>query len=101
MSDKFIKFLGGCFLAGKSVAIYKSGEGYRVTAETAGGNPVRFQQHSESGKRGWKTLPSAKMSEEQYEAFEDRVTRGLTPQDANIVARALVEMGYPEDLIYG
>lgn len=38
--SKFVEFLGGAFLKGKDVAVYRDGEDFALCAETTGGKKI-------------------------------------------------------------
>ena len=94
--SKFVKFLGRAALAGKQIAVYESGDGFKVAAETVGGKPVLYSYRDDDGETHTVAVRDLELSAVEFDAFEDRVTAGLAGgSDARIVQRALVEMGYP------
>jgi hypothetical protein len=93
--SEFVKFLGGCALGGKQVAVYKDGDGFRLAAETVGGKPVTYTYKDRAGIRQVATVRDKHLSAEGMEAFEEAVSAGYQPRDANIVNRALRAMGHP------
>lgn len=95
---QFVEFLGGAALAGKMVAVYRDGEAYTLKAETVGAKPVVYSYRDAKGRRHHRTLPALTLSPEEYEALVDRVTSGVVGhQDARIVHRALIELGWPDE----
>lgn len=94
----FKQFPGRCALAGKMIAVYHDGEGYSLRAETTAGNPVRYSYRDEDGKRQWATCHELYFpNNKTYEQFVESVTGNQSTQDARIVQRTLIKMGYPED----
>ncbi|EBG3748882.1 hypothetical protein FIX32_21510 [Salmonella enterica] len=94
----FVKYLGHSKLNGMSVVVSKDGDKYILKAETIGFKPLTFTYRDENGVRRITSVPKMTLSEAQFEAFENEVTRGIySPSDAVIVYRALIKMGYPEE----
>lgn len=96
---KFIKHVGKCALAGKSVVAYEESDGrVRVSAETIGGKPVLYGFLDRDGERHTVAVRDRVMSRAEFEKFEDSLSAGIVgTQDVRIVQRALIELGYPAD----
>ena len=96
--DKFVKFLGKAALAGKQIAVYESGDGFRLAAETVGGKPVLYSYRDSEGEKHTVAVPHLELTVHEFEAMEDRVFSGITVgSDVRVVQRALIEMGYPAE----
>ncbi len=88
--SKFVRFFGGCFLAGKAVAVYKIASGYLLRAETSGGNRVRYFTGED-----WFIVGDMHMTDEEFRAFSEA---NESKQDVNSTVRALRLLGYPLNL---
>ena len=98
MNLQFIEFVGKASLNGKSVVAYRQDDGkIRLKAETTGFRPVQYKSVDEDGQARWKTVPDMILTESEFSDFKEKITNGFD-QDANIVYKALIKMGYPEDL---
>ena len=73
--DLFLNFVGGCWVNGRSVAVYRVDAGIKLVAEDQRGTPLGTSQT---------------MSEDMYWALMKRWCKGCTPPyDAAITSAAL------------
>jgi len=82
---KFVRYIGGCFLNRRGVALYDVGNGYRLQIETARGG--RVTSKNEHGNTY--VIPAIHVSAEQLDSLMSEWTEGCHSGDAQIVERAM------------